>query len=136
MHSYEIQTFKDGEWKVGSIFDDREEAIDEARRIEQSTRYAGVKVIQEIWDEENNTSTFRTLFRGGAAKNDLPEKSKTAAASNNSSRHYAEKRTERPRRKKHQAKKAGFVVPIIVLMAISLAAGAALIGLQQLSGLR
>ena len=46
MRSYEIQTFKDGKWRLDSIFDDRELAILEAKKIDEGTRYAGVKVLE------------------------------------------------------------------------------------------
>ena len=47
MKAYEIQTFRDGVWKMDSVFDDRALAIYEAKKIDESTRYAGVKVIEE-----------------------------------------------------------------------------------------
>ncbi len=67
MKSFELHTYKDGQWKIDSIFDDRELAIFEARRVEASNRYSGVRVIEEIFDEASDSITTRTLFRGGAA---------------------------------------------------------------------
>ena len=68
MRSFEIHTFREGVWKIDSVYDDRQLAIFEAKRIAEGTRYAGVKVIEEVDDEVSNLTTTRTLFRGGAAK--------------------------------------------------------------------
>ena len=78
MRAYEIHTYRDGVWKVDSVFDDKDLAIFEARRVEEGSRYAGVKVIEEYYDEASDLTTTRTLFRGGAAKarRPLPEKPK------------------------------------------------------------
>ncbi len=137
MRSYEIQTFKDGKWRLDSIFDDRELAIFEAKKIDEGTRYAGVKVVEENWDEASNQTTVRTLFRGGAAKKDMPAK-RRAAAKRMESGHRIRKGKE-PSRKgkaKAQAKKSSFIVPILVLMVIILAAIGALIGLQYMSAIK
>ena len=130
MRAFEIQTFKDGEWKVDSIFDDRELALYEAKKISGSTRYAGVKVIQEDWDEATNQTTTRTLFRGGAAKNDMPAKPKKVARRRG---HRISKGNGSSRQGMHRTKKSGFVAPILVLVLIVLVAIGALVGLQHLS---
>ena len=62
--SYEIHTFVKGEWKIDSIFDSRDLALSEARRIDEGTRYSGVRVIEEIFDEGAQTVNSRTIFRG------------------------------------------------------------------------
>ena len=74
MIAFEIQVFKDGVWKVDSIFDDRELALFEAKRIDEGTRYPGVQVVEEKYDETSDLTTTRTLFRGGAAKREAPTK--------------------------------------------------------------
>ena len=135
MRSYEIQTFKDGKWRLDSIFDDRELAFFEAKRIDEGKRYAGVKVIEEYWDEASNLTATRTLFRGGAAKNDMPAKPR-AAVKKIKSGHRTGKGKERSRKGKRRAKKSGFVAPIMVLVLIVLVAVGALIGLQHLSALK
>ena len=68
MRSFEIQIYKDRKWKMNSVYDDLNLAIDEAKRVDEGSRYAGVRVIEENYDEATNQTTSRTLFRGDAAK--------------------------------------------------------------------
>ena len=65
MKSFEIQTSKDGNWRIDSIFDDRDLALLEARRVEEGYRCSGVRVIEENYDEASNRATSRTIFQGG-----------------------------------------------------------------------
>lgn len=69
MIAFEIHTFRDGHWRIDSIFDDAELALETAKRIEEGCRYAGVLLIEEDYDEQSNTATNRTLFRGGRFAN-------------------------------------------------------------------
>ena len=135
MRTFEIQTFKDGEWRLDSVFDDQELALFEAKRVNEGTRYAGVKVVEEIWDEATNLTKTRTLFRGGAARNDMPAKPKVAAKRTKSG-YRTGKRKERSGKRKRKAKKSGFVAPIVTLVLIILVAIGALFGLQQLPAFR
>ena len=67
MKAFEIQTFQDGKWRIDSIFDDRDLALFEARRVDEGSRYSGVRVIEEVYDEVSDLTTTRTIFRGGRA---------------------------------------------------------------------
>ena len=62
MKAFEIHTFQDGKWKIDSVFDDRELAMFEARRVDEGTRYSGVRVIEEVYDEATDLTTTRTIF--------------------------------------------------------------------------
>ncbi len=62
--SFEIHTFVNGEWKIDSIFDSRDLALSEARRVDEGRRYSGVRVIEEIFDEGTQNVTSRTIYRG------------------------------------------------------------------------
>ncbi len=60
---YEIHTIRDGAWKIDSIFDDRDLAVLEAHRVERTFRYAGVRVIEETYDEATDRTVTRTIYR-------------------------------------------------------------------------
>ena len=64
MRAFEIHTFREGQWKVDSVYDDRELAMHEARKVDENGRYAGVRVIEEKYDESSDLTTTRTIFRG------------------------------------------------------------------------
>jgi hypothetical protein len=69
MIAFEIHTYRDGQWRIDSIFDDFELALETAKRVDDGRRYAGVLLIEEDYDEETNTATNRTRFRGGRFAN-------------------------------------------------------------------
>ena len=47
LKAFEIHTFRGGKWKIDSVFDDRDLALFEATRMDESGRHAGVRVIEE-----------------------------------------------------------------------------------------
>lgn len=138
MKAYEIQTFQDGKWKIDSVFDDRDLALFEARRVDEGNRYAGVRVIEEVYDEASDLTTTRTIFRGSRA--DRNERARKAAAASRSNARVARAAPTggRPRRAPPRAKPttASFLVPILVFSVLAIAGLAALFGLQQLAALR
>lgn len=61
--SYEIQIYKDGDWKIQAFFDDQELALLEARRMTQTRRYPAVRVVEENWDPNVGEFRSRIVFR-------------------------------------------------------------------------
>ena len=64
---YEIHTYRDGAWKIDSIFDDRDLAVLEAQRVERTFRYSGVRVVEETYDEATDRAVTRTIYRSSKA---------------------------------------------------------------------
>ena len=60
---FEIHTFRDGTWKIDSVFDDKDLATYEAQRMEKGGRFSAVRVIQETYDEETQRTSTRTVYR-------------------------------------------------------------------------
>lgn len=137
MKSFELHTYKDGKWKIDSIFDDRELAIFEARRVEASSRYSGVRVIEEKFDEASDSVTNRTLFRGGAAKGQKStEIEENVKSKRSATRRGTGKKTARNGETKSKAKKSNSLNIVLVLLVILFGGLAALFGLQHLSSMR
>lgn len=63
MVAYEIHTFRDGAWKIDSVFDDKDLAVFEAQRIERSSRFSAVRVVEETFDEATDRTVNRTIYR-------------------------------------------------------------------------
>lgn len=120
---------------MDSVFDDRKYAIQEAQKMDQSTRYAGVRVIEENYNERTNEATSRTLFRGGAAKSDNAG-TKVISTPQSAPRGGTEGESKGAYRGRHEAKKTSFLVPVLILMIVVLGGLAALFGLQQFSSLK
>lgn len=66
---YEIHTCRQGAWKIDSVFDDRELAVQEAERMARTQRYSEVRAVEESLDEDTQRSVTRTIFR---ASRDAP----------------------------------------------------------------
>ncbi len=64
--AFEIHTLRDGEWKIDSIFDDRELALQAGHSIEESNRFSAVRVVEETYEEATQKVTTRTIYRGTA----------------------------------------------------------------------
>lgn len=136
MRAYEIHTYREGVWKVDSVFDDRELALFEAKRVDDSSRYSGVKVVEEVYDEAHDRTTTRTLFRGGAAKSAKPQmveakpKSRRAGPRGGAGKEHA--RRGRRRKKTHSS----ILVPFLILIILLLVGLVGLLGLNYLSALK
>jgi hypothetical protein len=61
---YELQVFRHQAWKVDSVFDDKELAINAARRIETSGNLP-VRVIEEKKDPDSGRAALRAVYRSG-----------------------------------------------------------------------
>lgn len=65
---FEIHTYRNGSWKIDSVFDDRDLALMEADRIDRSNRYSAVRVVEETFDDETEKGGTRTIFRSTKAE--------------------------------------------------------------------
>ena len=137
MRAYEIHTMREGVWKVDSIFDTRELAIFEAKKIDEGTRYAGVKVVEEIYHEASNLTTTRTLFRGGAAKaKKTPKPAGPATPQRAGQRTGTGKEPVHKRRARPEVKKINALVPILVLLLLFFCGLTVYLALQYFSFLK
>lgn len=66
--AYEIQTFSDGKWKIDAIFDDQELAVLQAKHLIAANRHPGVRVVQEAFDETEQKTKSRVVFRGSTVQ--------------------------------------------------------------------
>ena len=136
MSTFEIHVYKSGVWNVDSYFDDREIAVSEAERLNTSGRYAGVRILQEDYDDVSNKSTCRVVFskmrqtddnqswRVGAKRASMaragPDRSAAAA---------------RPRRSRSSPKSSNksLYIGLVVAFLVLIAGAAAMIGLQEIA---
>jgi len=62
MSAYELQVYQNGGWQFDSYFDNRELVLSEAERLDAAKRYLGVRVLEEIYNEEKQSSSYKTIF--------------------------------------------------------------------------
>lgn len=60
---FEIHTFREGVWKIDSVFDDKDLAVNEAQRMERAGRYSAIRVVEETFDEVTEKGNTRTVYR-------------------------------------------------------------------------
>lgn len=86
--SYELLSFRGGNWVIESIYDTKDVALQEARRLLAGRHQTGVKVIEETYDADTDNTTARIVFsrqRGEGksrrkSREEDEEKSKTDSA--------------------------------------------------------
>ena len=60
--AYEVQTFEGGSWQIASMFDDKELALIEARRLEEGLRRRETRVVEETHDEESRQTKSKVVY--------------------------------------------------------------------------
>ncbi len=127
MRAFEIHTFQSGRWKIDSVFDDKELALFEAHRMDESGRYSGVRVVEEAFNDRDRKIRSRTIFRGTkvtkANENDLMARQDAEIDRRRKSARDAHRRRERQREEKKNAGNPYRLISILLLL-ISLGLGA------------
>jgi hypothetical protein len=140
MKAFEIHTYQGGKWKIDSVFDDRDLAMFEAQRMDESGRYTGIRVIEEIYIEATQETKTRTIYRGSKVEARNNEQLRNAAqtrAKAGQARKQRQAETVQRRqaeRKRKIRKKSNPVRLIVITLVILLLAGGAMIGLQFAQG--
>ena len=78
--SYELLSFRGGNWVIESIYDNRDVALQEARRLIDGRHQKGVKVIEETYDADTDNTTARIVFsrqKGEEKSRHRPRKEKS-----------------------------------------------------------
>ena len=60
--SYELLSFKGGNWVIESVYDTKDMAVQEARRLLDGRHQKGVKVIEETYDADTDNTRARIVF--------------------------------------------------------------------------
>lgn len=70
MITYELHTLKKHvatkEWALDAVFEDRALAVHEATIMDNSDRYAGIRIIAEDHNPASGKTETTTIFRGGS----------------------------------------------------------------------
>ena len=105
MKAFEIHIFREGKWKIDSIFDDFELAVFDARRMSESNRYSGVRVIEEIFDDNTGETRSRTVFKGAALDDHNAKALKTQTGVHKNAMADRKQRTIKKTARRKQTKK-------------------------------
>ncbi|MFT5486671.1 MAG: hypothetical protein ACI9JL_004211 [Paracoccaceae bacterium] len=140
MKAFEIHTYQSGKWKIDSVFDDRDLAMFEAQRMDESGRYTSIRVVEEIYVESTQETKTRTIFRGSkvaaanAAQLRKSRESRQDKGQTTKKRQADTVQRKRVAQKRKNKKKANPVRLILIMIMIAAAAGGAMYGLMFLQG--
>ena len=137
MKSFEIQLYRSGTWKTDSIYDDRALAEMEARRMEGSTRYGSLRIIEEIFDEKTDTTKLRTIYRDKGFQEKIAQKAETLRNKDKSVLNHKKRDGKYNTQQQAQKKSTTNVTKIVLnLLLIALVGGAGMFALQYLSAMQ
>lgn len=138
MITYELHTQKkdalEKEWKLTAVFEDLELAMHDAVRMDESNRYAGIRLIEETHNEVTGKTDTKTVFRGGVRFNAAKERSYTEPVR---PRRDAEKdrthlrKTRAARSGRPAQARSGGMSPVQILLLFLIAGVAALYALYE-----
>lgn len=84
-HPFEIHALRTGKWKIDSIIDDKELAVEAAKALARRNGVEAVRVVREMFNQQKGEFARRTIFHTSrqqemiAAEN---ERKKVVAAEN------------------------------------------------------
>ena len=137
MKSFEIQLYRSGTWKTDSMYDDRALAEMEARRMEGSTRYGSLRIIEEIFDEKTDTTKLRTIYRDKGFQEKIAQKAETLRNKDKSVLNHKKRDGKYNTQQQAQKKSTTNVTKIVLnLLLIALVGGAGMFALQYLSAMQ
>lgn len=140
MKAFEIHTYQSGKWKIDSVFDDRDLAMFEAQRMDQSGRYTSIRVVEEIYVEATQETKTRTIYRGSKVADTNAAQLRKSRENRDNKGQALQKRKASDVQRKNVARKrkikkrASPVRLIMILVMIGAAAGGAMYGLMYLQG--
>lgn len=138
MTAFEIHTYQGGRWKIDSVFDDRDLAMFEAQRMDESGRFSGLRVVEEIFYCETNETKTRTIFRGSkvdtanAKAVEQQRQVRAKAVADRSQRQYKDAVKKKQRAIKAKRRKSNPLRLLFLLFALVVLGFGGLIGLQYL----
>lgn len=130
MITYELHTLKNdvlqSEWSLTAVLEDLELAMHDATRLDETKRYAGIRLVEEKHNEVTGKTDTKTVFRGGVKFNAVKEKRycKPAKPERNVEKERARQRKAGAAAARPAAASSGGM-SLVTIMVLSLIAGVA-----------
>jgi hypothetical protein len=136
VQAYEIQIYQNGRWEFDSYFNDRDLVLSEAERIGFSGRYSGVRVLEEIYNDETNKADCKVIFsrlsRPSGPNADWRERAQRTGPAHNGDE--PQRRYTGPRQAARPRKPANLLALVAIASGIVLVGIAAIIAIRQIAG--
>ena len=60
--SFEVRSYRNGNWDISTVLEDKNSAIAEAQRLFQRKTHTSVRGVEEIYDEVNDSYCSKVIF--------------------------------------------------------------------------
>ncbi|WP_417428584.1 hypothetical protein [Kiloniella sp.] len=122
--SFEVDTYQNNRWVLECVLDDKDMALSTAKRLYDSKRFSAVRVVQETYDENSNSSRERVIFETTVADRDN-RAAKVRQPATKVDRSERQSLKKRPRKKTEQkpVKKSGPSLWVLLLLLAIISAG-------------
>jgi hypothetical protein len=106
-HPFEIHALRAGKWKIDSIMDDKELAVEAARALARRNGVEAVRVVREMFSQQKGEFARRTIFHTSRQQEMIAAESerKKQAAVENARDTDAMKRLGQAERKRVEAQR-------------------------------
>lgn len=111
--SYEIYSFKNGNWMLDSVHDDKNMAIHQARMLIASPHHMAIRVIEESYDEATDNTMSKIVYKEKKGGDDEKPKVKTT-------RKKSPARKGKRKKKKKRGKSRNLMILILSICGIGL----------------
>ncbi|MBL6932548.1 MAG: hypothetical protein ISR45_06320 [Rhodospirillales bacterium] len=109
--SFEIYSFKNGDWMLDSVHDDKNMAIHQGRMLIASPHHMAIRVVEESYDDVTDNSMTKIVYKEQKGGEDEKPKKVVKKATNSPSK---------KRKKKKKKKGKSLLVIVLSLGGISL----------------
>ncbi|MDH3472794.1 MAG: hypothetical protein OEM59_03795 [Rhodospirillales bacterium] len=138
--AYEVHIYDGGDWQIASMFNERELALMEARRIEEGLRRRETRVVEESHDEDSGRTRTKIIYttpKLRARETPAPAKPAPAPAQPKKAAPQAAVAERTPTRRRPPAKKSEPSLTVIALTLILIVGlgVAGIVALRYLSNL-
>ena len=118
--AYEVQCYSGGTWVIQSIFDDRELALMEARRMEESgLRRQETRVVKEVHDLDRDKTRSQVIYESPMVRTQLAPEERQQAAPKRAPAPAGKKPASPAGKRRKPAKKAQSSGPSVLTITLS-----------------
>jgi len=134
--AYEVQCYSGGSWVIQSIFDDKELALIEARRMEESgLRKQETRVVKEVYDQEQDKTRSSVVYESPMVRTKVPAEARQQPAGRRPPAPAGKKPAPPSGKRKKPAKPVKSSSPSMLMVALS-AVGLMVVAFGALYALR
>lgn len=106
-HPFEIHALRDGKWKIDSIMDDKDLAVEAAKALTRRNGVEAVRVLREVFNQNKGAFVRQTVFHTSRQQESIAAESerKKQAAVDSARDQDAMKRLAQAERKRVEARR-------------------------------